>query len=79
MEPTGIQTAGFLGLGGQEVIFLFIIALLLFGGKKLPDAEFAAIEKAIGREGIAEVLVLIGYYTSVALGMKVHEVPIPPA
>jgi hypothetical protein len=24
------------------------------------------------------VLVLIGYYTSVALGMKVHQVPIPP-
>jgi hypothetical protein len=27
---------------------------------------------------VAEVLVLLGYYTSVALGMKVHEVPIPP-
>jgi hypothetical protein len=24
------------------------------------------------------VLVLLGYYTSVALGMKVHEVPVPP-
>jgi len=24
------------------------------------------------------VLVLIGYYTSVAMAMKVHEVPIPP-
>jgi 4-carboxymuconolactone decarboxylase len=53
-------------------------AAALVGGKKLSDAEFAEIEQAIGREGIAEVLVLIGYYTSVALGMKVHEVPIPP-
>ena len=43
----------------------------------MSDADFAEIEKAIGREGIAEVLVLLGYYTSVALGMKVHEVPIP--
>jgi hypothetical protein len=25
------------------------------------------------------VLVLIGYYTSVAMAMKVHEVPIPTA
>jgi hypothetical protein len=25
------------------------------------------------------VLVLIGYYTSVAMAMKVHEVPIPAA
>jgi 4-carboxymuconolactone decarboxylase len=52
-------------------------ASALVGGRKLPDAEFAEIETAIGRDGIAEVLVLLGYYTSVALGMKVHEVPIP--
>jgi 4-carboxymuconolactone decarboxylase len=53
-------------------------AAALVAGTKLSDAEFAAIEQALGREGIAEVLVLLGYYTSVALGMKVHEVPIPP-
>jgi 4-carboxymuconolactone decarboxylase len=52
-------------------------AVSLVGGKKLTDTEFAEIEQAIGRDGIAEVLVLLGYYTSVALGMKVHEVPIP--
>jgi 4-carboxymuconolactone decarboxylase len=54
-------------------------AASLVGGAKLSDAEFAEIEQALGREGIAEVLVLLGYYTSVALGMKVHEVPIPQA
>jgi 4-carboxymuconolactone decarboxylase len=54
-------------------------ATSLVGGAKLSDADFAETEKAIGREGVAEVLVLLGYYTSVALGMKVHEVPIPPA
>jgi len=53
-------------------------AAALVGGRRLSDVEFAEIEQAIGREGIAEVLVLIGYYTSVALGMKVHQVPIPP-
>jgi 4-carboxymuconolactone decarboxylase len=52
-------------------------AASLVAGAKLSDAEFAEIEKALGREGIAEVLVLLGYYTSVALAMKVHEVPIP--
>lgn len=46
--------------------------------EKLADADFAAIEQAIGRDGLAEVLVLLGYYTSVAMAMKVHEVPIPP-
>jgi 4-carboxymuconolactone decarboxylase len=54
-------------------------ASAMIASRKLPDAEFAEIEKALGRAGIAEVLVLLGYYTSVALGMKVHEVPVPPA
>jgi 4-carboxymuconolactone decarboxylase len=52
-------------------------ATALVSRTKLSDAEFGEIEKALGREGIAEVLVLLGYYTAVALGMKVHEVPIP--
>ena len=54
-------------------------AAALVGGTKLTDAEFGEIEKVLGREGIAEVLILLGYYTSVALAMKVHEVPIPQA
>jgi 4-carboxymuconolactone decarboxylase len=52
-------------------------AAALVSGAKLSDAEFGEIEKVLGRNGIAEVLVLLGYYTSVALAMKVHEVPIP--
>jgi hypothetical protein len=32
--------------------------------------------EARAREGIAEVIVLLGYYMSVSLAMKVHEVPI---
>jgi 4-carboxymuconolactone decarboxylase len=41
-------------------------ATALVGGVKLSDSDFA------------EVLALLGYYTSVALCMKVHEVPVPP-
>ena len=54
-------------------------AAALVAGAKLSDAEFAETERVLGRAGIAEVLVLLGYYTSVALGMKVHEVPVPPS
>jgi 4-carboxymuconolactone decarboxylase len=54
-------------------------AAALAGGAKMSDAEFAEIEGVLGRNGIAEVLALLGYYTAVSLGMKVHEVPIPPA
>jgi 4-carboxymuconolactone decarboxylase len=59
----------------ERAVYKFATALVK--QVKLPDAEFAEIEAAIGRAGVAEVLVLLGYYTSVALGMKVHEVPIP--
>ena len=52
-------------------------AAALAAGAKLSDAEFAEIEQTLGRDGIAEVLVLLGYYTSVALAMKVHDVPVP--
>ena len=53
-------------------------AAALVAGARLADAEFAGIEAALGRDGIAEVLVLLGYYTSVSMAMKMHEVPIPP-
>jgi 4-carboxymuconolactone decarboxylase len=53
-------------------------AAALASGTKLSDAEFAEIEQVLGRNGVAEVLVLLGYYTSVSMAMKVHEVPIPP-
>jgi len=60
----------------EAAVYRFAAALV--AGAKLSDAAFAEIETALGREGIAEVLVLLGYYTSVSLAMKVHEVPIPP-
>ena len=41
------------------------------------DEVFARADKLLGRNGIAEVLVLLGYYTSVAMGMKLHRVPVP--
>jgi 4-carboxymuconolactone decarboxylase len=59
----------------ERCVYDFAAALVT--GAKVADARFAEIEKVLGRNGIAEVLVLIGYYTSVALAMKVHEVPIP--
>ena len=52
-------------------------AAALTAGARLADAEFAEIEKVLGRPGVAEVLALLGYYTSVSLAMKVHDVPVP--
>lgn len=61
----------------EKAVYRFAAAMI--ASRKVPDGEFAEIEKVLGRSGIAEVLVLLGYYTSVAMAMKVHEVPIPPA
>ena len=41
------------------------------------DDVFARAEKVLGRNGIAEVLALLGYYSSVAMGVKLHRVPVP--
>jgi Uncharacterized conserved protein len=59
----------------ERAVYTFAAALVT--GTKLSDAQFGEIEAVLGRAGVAEVLVLLGYYTSVALAMKVHEVPIP--
>lgn len=40
------------------------------------EDEFANFEKILGRRGIADLLVLLGYYSSVALAMRVHKVPV---
>ena len=42
-----------------------------------PDEVFARAERLLGREGIAEVLALLGYYSSVAMAVKLHRVPVP--
>jgi 4-carboxymuconolactone decarboxylase len=60
----------------ERAVYRFASSLVT--STKVTDSDFAELEKALGRNGVAEVLVLIGYYTSVALAMKVHEVPIPP-
>jgi 4-carboxymuconolactone decarboxylase len=41
------------------------------------DATFERATAALGRNGLAEVLALLGYYSAVAMAMKLHRVPIP--
>ena len=53
---------------------LAMISMAPGGGS---DEVFNRAEKLLGRNGIAEVLALLGYYTSVSMGMKLHRVPVP--
>lgn len=39
------------------------------------DVMFDAAVGALGRDGLAEVICLLGYYSAVAIGMKLHRVP----
>jgi 4-carboxymuconolactone decarboxylase len=41
------------------------------------DEVYERADKLLGRAGIAEVIALLGYYTSVSMGMKMHRVPVP--
>lgn len=40
------------------------------------DEVFMRAEKLLGRNGIAEVVALLGYYSAVSMGMKLHRVPV---
>jgi 4-carboxymuconolactone decarboxylase len=42
-----------------------------------PDEVFDRAERLLGRNGIAEVLALLGYYSAVAMAVKLHRVPVP--
>jgi len=42
-----------------------------------PDEVFDRAVKVLGRNGLAELLALLGYYSAVAMAMKLHRVPIP--
>ena len=46
MEPISIQAAGFLGLGAPEVAIIVLLAVFMFGPKKIPE-----LAKGLG-EGI---------------------------
>lgn len=50
-----------------------LTASALAGGA-VNDADFAHYVDMLGRNGIAEIIALIGYYTAVALGLSIHEV-----
>ena len=58
----------------ERVIYeLAAIAMAPGGGS---DEVYGRAETLLGRNGIAEVVALLGYYSSVSMGMKLHRVPV---
>ncbi|HEY1506149.1 MAG TPA: carboxymuconolactone decarboxylase family protein [Stellaceae bacterium] len=53
------------------------IALTAPDADPASDAIFARAVTALGEEGLADLLVYLGYYSTVAIAMKLHRVPVP--
>ncbi len=56
---------------------VYDIAINAYDPQPASDELFEHATRVLGRDGLAELIVLIGYYTSVALAMKMHRVPVP--
>lgn len=53
------------------------IALTAPDADPASDAVFARAIAALGEQGLADLLVYLGYYSTVAIAMKLHRVPVP--
>ena len=58
----------------KAVFDLCRIAMAPGGGS---DEVYDRAAELLGRAGLAEVLALLGYYSAVAMAMKLHRVPVP--
>jgi 4-carboxymuconolactone decarboxylase len=67
------QTPQFENERERAVYDLAMIAMAPGGGS---DEVYNRAEKVLGRNGIAEVVALLGYYSAVSMGMKLHRVPL---
>jgi 4-carboxymuconolactone decarboxylase len=54
---------------------VYDVALALAGGRLIPQDLYDRAVKALGHDGITDVIVLIGYYTCVSLTMNFYAVP----
>jgi 4-carboxymuconolactone decarboxylase len=61
--------------GEARVVHDVARSVVASGG--LDDAAFAAGEAALGRQGLVELIGLVGYYTMVALTLNAFAVPVP--
>jgi 4-carboxymuconolactone decarboxylase len=60
------------GVEGRLGLICDAVYDILEGGGMVKDAQFAAYEAEFGRAFIAELLIIVGYFTSVSLAMNLH-------
>jgi 4-carboxymuconolactone decarboxylase len=64
-------------LGDKREAAVVEIALTATDRDPASDAVFARAIAALGEESLADLLVFLGYYSAVAVAMKLHRVPVP--
>lgn len=64
-------------LGDPREAAVVEIALTSADRDPASDAVFARCVAALGEESLADLLVFLGYYSAVAMAMKLHRVPVP--
>ena len=75
-ELAAIRDGQHAALAGREAVVAGIVAALLARGD-LDDAEYRQAVGQVGEAGLFELLTLVGYYTTLALQMRVFRVSVP--
>ena len=76
-ELAAIRDGGTPGTLDEQERAVLDATRALAGTGDLDDAAFAAAEASLGREALAELVVLVGYYDLLALSLRVWRTPLP--
>ena len=57
---------------------IYEFASELVRGGEVSDQSFAAVKERWGERGVVELILTVGYYTTVSMILNVHRHPIPP-
>jgi 4-carboxymuconolactone decarboxylase len=75
-ELAAVRDGRHAALAGREAVVARTVAALLIRGD-LDDAQFLDAVEHLGTEGLFELLTLVGYYSTLALQLRVFRVPAP--
>ena len=72
-----IRTGAEPALADPKARAVYAVARELHSTRALSDATFAKAEAALGREGLVDLVGILGYYTLVSMTLNAFDVPTP--
>src|SRR5262249_36256274 len=58
----------------EETVYNFVTEL--YRTKGVSDATFGALKNLVGERGVVDIIVTVGYYQVVSMGMNVDRLPV---